>query len=482
MKKIKKRSVRLLVFFLTVLMLAGVFSGCAETPTESSMGMGTTAPVSTKVPPSTPEPAKVKFVYAGFRSDAWIIKALEKYSKLNPHVTFESQIMDHDSYQQKMTICVESNTLPDIFWWNGLYLQQTWNAKPEVLADMSAYVDDEFYNSVTDAGWNTYCRDADTGAIYAFPETTQVQGWLVNEEIFSKCGLEVPETTKQLLAAIPALKEKGYIPIAFGTKEPWFSWGWEHLPSLWGYWEQADDLFTKGTLKCEDADFVNVYNYIADLYEAGAFPEYNATMTWAQAQALFSGEQAAIIMSPSDHASELLGVGTDNDISKKCRFIHAFTFEDSPYNQKKAVISVANGNGIGAGVNADPAKKEAIGAFFRWLYTDDGIVQELVSAGQMLPTTKDVSAWPIPGFLTDAIGIASSDEYEPVLSSAATFVQRWYSQSDFVQAYYKAMHEGFFCGLADGSITRAQIPERVKQGTAIIADNIAKGANVNPNP
>ncbi len=127
-----------------------------------------------------------------------------------------------------------------------------------------AHVDDEFYNSVTDAGWNTYCRDADTGAIYAFPETTQVQGWLVNEEIFSKCGLEVPETTKQLLAAIPALKEKGYIPIAFGTKEPWFSWGWEHLPSLWGYWEQADDLFTKGTPKCEDADFVNVYNYIAD--------------------------------------------------------------------------------------------------------------------------------------------------------------------------------------------------------------------------
>jgi len=425
------------------------------------------------------EAQEVSFVLAGFENR--LEPAVLRYQELNPHVKIEMQVTDHDSYQQKLNIGVESNTLPDVFWWNGLYLQQTWAAKPEALLDLTPYVDEEFFGLVTEAGWNTYCRNPETGAIYAFPEATQVQGWLVNEDIFAKCGLALPVTTADLLAAAPVLKENGYIPIAFGTLDLPYNWMWEHLPSLWGYWEQADDLFTNGTLACEDADFVNVYPFLADLFEAGAFPEYNATVSWEECQALFNAEQAAVIMTVTDMVGQIVGVGTDSDISDRVRFIHAFEFADSPYNQKMAIINVPNGYGVGSAVGADPAKRDAIIDFFRWFYSDEDNLKEMVGKGTLVPTTMDTSSWPVPKALTDAVAIASSSEYEAVLSSAATFVQRWYGQGDFISAFYEKMHYIFFAGLCDGSITRDMIEARVKEGTALIAQFIADGATVNPN-
>src|SRR5438552_3227669 len=73
--------------------------------------------------------AKVTFTYMSYigKDTDQVGALIDTYEKLNPNVTIDYQIVDHDALQQKLQTMVQTNTLPDMFWWNGQNIIDAFN-------------------------------------------------------------------------------------------------------------------------------------------------------------------------------------------------------------------------------------------------------------------------------------------------------------------------------------------------------------------
>src|SRR5438874_11235243 len=199
---------------------------------------------------------------------------MHAYMKLNPNAATDYQIVDHEASQQKLQTMVQTNTLPDMFWWNGQNIIDAFNQTHSVL-DLTQYIDDAFKNTFIDGAF-TNMTTAD-GKIVAFPANMEVQGWVFNKALFDKYGLKIPTTYDELKNCVTVFKKNNVVTIAYGSKEGWAVWGFEHWLGLWGIRQQADAVFKTHTVKAVDADFKQAYYTEAELYSLAAFPANNAT-------------------------------------------------------------------------------------------------------------------------------------------------------------------------------------------------------------
>ena len=158
------------------------------------------------------------------------ITALE-YMKQHPNVMIESQSIEHDTYQQKITAMVDSNSCPDLFWWNGsratITLQNT-----KSLIDLTPYFDNEFKAKFADGSFNMCMTD--DGRIAGFPADMELQGWIYNKALFDKYNLKIPKTFDELKECVKVFKKNNIVTIAYGSKDSWPTWGFEQWTQLWG--------------------------------------------------------------------------------------------------------------------------------------------------------------------------------------------------------------------------------------------------------
>ncbi|MCY7418198.1 MAG: ABC transporter substrate-binding protein, partial [Chloroflexi bacterium] len=228
----------------------------------------------------------VSFSYMTFvdQESDMVGSCIDDYMALHPNVTIDYQVVDHDALQQKLVTQVETNTLPDMFWWNGTLIIDAFN-KSESVLDLTPYLDDAFKDNLID-GALTNLTNAD-GKVVGFPAEVGVQGWVFNQAVFDEYDLTIPTTYDELKAVVPIFRENGVDTIAYGSKEGWAVWGFQHWLVLWGIWQQADAVFKDHSLKSVDSDFKKAYEAEAELYALGAFPADNSTMGFDQAVSLF---------------------------------------------------------------------------------------------------------------------------------------------------------------------------------------------------
>src|SRR2546423_4691868 len=114
-----------------------------------------TAAVATATPTDAQgSSAKVSFTYMTYvgKDTDQVGSLIDTYEKLNPNVTIDYQIVDHDALQQKLTTMVQTNTLPDMFWWNGNAIIDAYNQTKAVL-DLTPYMDDAFKSTFIDGAF-----------------------------------------------------------------------------------------------------------------------------------------------------------------------------------------------------------------------------------------------------------------------------------------------------------------------------------------
>ena len=230
--------------------------------------------------------------------------------------------------RRSSTTEIQTNTLPDMFWWNGAPIVDAFNTTQSVL-DLTPYYDDAFKSSLID-GALANMTTAD-GKIVAFPANSEVQGWVFNKALFDKYGLTIPTTYDELKAVVPVFRQNGVDTIAYGSKEGWAVWGFQHWLELWGIWQQAQAVFKDHTVKAVDADFKHAYEAEAELYALGAFPANNSTMSFDQAVSEFNAGNAAMITLPSDQLGKIIGQPNEADYVLNW----GITFPDSPVSPER---------------------------------------------------------------------------------------------------------------------------------------------------
>jgi raffinose/stachyose/melibiose transport system substrate-binding protein len=411
---------------------------------------------------------KVNFTYSTFigRDTDMVGATIDAYMKKYPNIAIEYQIVDHDSMQQKYDIMVQSNSLPDMFWWNGPHIVDALNQTQSVL-DLTPYYDAGFKaNFVKGAFDNLMTSD---GKIAGFPAEMQVQGWIFNKALFDKYNLKIPTTYDELKACVPVFKKNGVSTIAYGSKEGWAVWGFEHWLVLWGIFDQAEELFAKHSLKAVDSDFQQAYKAEAELYALGAFPDNNSTMSFDQACSLFNSGKAAMITLPSDQLAKVIG----QPLEKSYVFNFGVTFPNSPYNQKRIVRAVQNGFGVSANVADDKDKLAAVIAFNKWRYGSEGF-QYALKVGSILPVAVKYDAATLGPIMKQQISMIQDTTKLPSLNSDYAPYLRWESNGDLWTQGWGTVRGNLENSLMNGSMTAKDIPGELAKIDQGISDVLAQ--------
>ena len=442
----------------------------------------TAEPTATPATPATPAasnaaasqaPAdKVSFSYMTFvgKETDQVGACIDQYMALNPNVTIDYQIVDHDALQQKLVTMAQTGTLPDMFWWNGQLIVDSYNKTKSVL-DLSPYLDGAFKSTLVD-GALTNMTTAD-GKIVAFPANMEVQGWVFNKALFDKYGLAIPTTFDELKKAVPVFKKNNVPTIAYGSKEGWAVWGFEHWLDLWGIWQQADAVFKEHTLKAVDADFRKAYAAEAELYSLGAFPADNSTMSFDQAVSLFNAGKAAMITLPSDQLGKIIGQPNEKDYV----FNWGVTFPDSPYPQNVKVRNVGNAYAISAKVADDPKKLDAIIAFNKWRYGQAGFDCAL-KVGAIMPAKLTPNAAGLGPIMAQQIALIQDPNVDTTInkgfnSDYAPYF-RWNSDGDLWNQGWGTIRGNLENSLMNGSMTAKDIPVELAKIDKAIGEVLAK--------
>lgn len=464
---LKVNSLRLLIG-LAVISIAG----CSAAAPSASTAAPTAAPATaaaTEAPPTEAPPteaAPVSFSYMTFIPQAtdMVGSCIDEYTALNPNVTIDYQIVDQDALQQKLTTMAQTNTLPDMFWWNGQQIVDAYSQTEGSILDLTPYYDDAFKSSLVDR--SVAAMTTKDGKIVGFPANMEVQGWVFNKALFDQYGLAIPTTYDELKAAVPVFQKNGIPTIAYGSKEGWAVWGFQHWLNLWGVWEQAEAVFKDRTVKAVDADFRKAYEAEAELYALGAFPPDNATMSFDQAVSMFNSGKAAMITLPSDQLGKVIGQPNEKDYVLNW----GITFPESSYPQNNKVRNVGNGFGISAKAAEDPAKLDAIIAFNKWRYGQEGFECAL-KVGSIMPAklAPPTGLGPIMTQQVALIQDASADTTtnQGFNSDYAPYFQ-WNSDGDLWTQGWGTIRGNLENSLMNGSMTAKDIPvELAKMDKAI---------------
>jgi raffinose/stachyose/melibiose transport system substrate-binding protein len=425
--------------------------------------------------PAFTQAKQVTFTYQNFigRETDQVGVSIDTYMKAHPNVKIEYQLMDHDTWQQKVLIMVQSNTLPDMFWDNGAHFVNYLTTTKSLL-DLTPYYDAAFKASFVKNALDEVTTS--DGRIAAFPSESQVQGWVWNKAVFDKYGLKIPTTYDELKAVVPVFKKNGISTIAYGSKEGWAVWGFEHWLCLWGIWDQADQVFKTHTLRAQDADFKEAYYAEAELYALGAFPQNNSTMSFDQAVSVFNSGKAAVITLPSDQLGKIIG----QPLEKNYVFNWGVTFPKSPYNQKLKIRAVPNGYGLSANVADDTDKLKAIIDFNKWRYSAQAFPLAL-TVGSILPVGVKFDSSKLGNIMKQQIALIQDNTVTASYNSDYAPYRRWEQNADLWTSGWGTIRGNLENSLMNGSMTAADIPGELSKIDDAIDDVLAKLAEMHKN-
>jgi len=390
--------------------------------------------------------------------------AFAEYQKTHPNVSLDVQVVDNTTLQTKFFSQLETGTLTDFGWMNGTHWRDGLQNTDSVL-DLTDIIAEEFGEGFFHKDTFLQCVGAD-GRIPCFPAEMQIQGFLINPSLFEKYGLEIPKTFEDLLNCAKVFRENGITLFGSGTKDAWPTWPWYHWYTLWGTFEQAEDVFVDHSITWAEADASTIYGKLAELHEAGAFPDNNATITYEQSKIMFVAEQCAALPTSTDQLAGV--VGSDLDKAGKVEYWFGTTFTDSPYNQNVAVKLVNNGFGISANISEE--KLAVLIDFFKFFYSPEA-QEVLIKDGITLPIMSEVNTDGASHLVSTIVDLVQETQNDSVITASYS----WFNLHNMdVQHFldFTITQEALMNGLIDGSKTAADIPETLETMDAQIVAGI----------
>jgi raffinose/stachyose/melibiose transport system substrate-binding protein len=216
------------------------------------------------------------------------------FEAANPNIHIERDVQTVDDMRPVLRTALVSGTGPDIFYYD------TGPGFAGVLADAGLLMPlTEAYET---RGWDhifewTKARTTFGGEVYGISNALEFLGAYYNMDLFAELGLEAPTTYEEFLAVSQALKDAGYIPVAFGNQAGWPAY---HLFSIYlnnvAGKEKMDDLLFNGA-SWNDPDVIEAIRlFFVDMNEQGyLIPTPNA-ISYDDANAVFFNGQAGMLI------------------------------------------------------------------------------------------------------------------------------------------------------------------------------------------
>ncbi|KAA1397734.1 ABC transporter substrate-binding protein [Aeromicrobium ginsengisoli] len=299
-----------------------------------------------------------------------IVKAFEK---ANPDIHVEVSGQAVAEHLQALSIAAQSDTLPDVFWVYKATAEDM--LKAGKLMNLKPTLDD--LGITPHLPKSTVSNFTAQDKIYGVPYQGLLTGLWVNKKILSDNGLEQPTTFDDLVNVAKKLKSKGIVTISDGANQSSFSvWSFLVWLDRFGF-EDKIDAILDGSESYDNADFVRMYEHIAQLRDAGAFASNVSTQTYQQAVDQYLKGKAAMLDAGVWASSAI----QDSQVAADTVFWNGATFADGVGDQN-IVMNVASAPLVVDHKVAGNSKKLAAVKKFLGFYYSDAAQQLLVDNGQ----------------------------------------------------------------------------------------------------
>jgi len=311
------------------------------------------------------------------KSDPATYQIVQAFQKKNPGIKVNLTGQPVDQHEQQMTIAAQSHTLPDVFWvYNSL--AQTM-AKNGNLLDLTPVL---AQNQLTAKFPPSMLAGYRRGSLqYGVPYQALVTGLYYNKKILAKYGLTLPKTFDDLLQVVKVLHSHGVVTISQGANQSSFSiWAFLTMLDRFG-WEQKQAGLLDGSVSYDNPDFLRLYEHIAELAKAGAFPSNMTTQNYQQAVDAFTGGKAAMLDSGVWAAGAIQSSPVGNDVG----FWAGPAFADGVGKQELVMNAPSAPLVVSAAVGKNKTKLAAVTKFLQFYYSDAG--QQILVDNAQTPVT-----------------------------------------------------------------------------------------------
>lgn len=235
-----------------------------------------------------------------------IIRVLtDQYLSENPDASVEIEYVSQEDHIQKLSVLAASNDLPDLFIEGDasqaytFYSQGLLKNVDEFIAETGV---DYLAENVHDGLLNLQISNE---ALYTLPTFQAIEGWWYNTEIFDEYNLEPPTTMDEFIEVCDTLLENGVQPIAVGGKAQWpvTRLIGNYITSKLGV--DALPQANHGELSWESPEFIEAYQWLADMNAAGYFGQGAVSADLDTEYQLFLSGRAAMVYDGSWLSSQL---------------------------------------------------------------------------------------------------------------------------------------------------------------------------------
>ncbi len=283
-------------------------------------------------------------------------KLTDRFTELNPNITFDVQVMPVDKYNDNIKMKVAASDVPDIIF-----------GRPQGMVDITkagAFLDltnEHFIQKVNKDYLPNVSYD---GKVYGLPTDLMTNAVIYNKDLFKKAGVEVPKTYSELVKVAQTLQSKDITPFAASWKDgaSYMSFMW---PDMWG------------NLLKDNPDYAG--KMMAGETTFAAIPGYKDFLTRVNTLSSFANKDAADIdydrslqyFAQGKAAMDIMGsfaIGTIRSYNPEGNFgVFMYPATDTPENNVMT-YSTDDTWMIGAqSKNLDAAKK-----FLEFMASDEG--------------------------------------------------------------------------------------------------------------
>lgn len=224
----------------------------------------------------------------------WMAETVEKYEAAHPDVSIETTLQSTDKVETSFRAAVAARQGPDIqSLWAGIWtLQEAWAG---ALAPVSGLLPQSEYRHYSRNDERTF-----DGKLWGVGLYLSGVSIAFRRDLFQKAGLD-PDgdytAWPDFFAACGRLKAAGITPLAGGLADGWYAgWLWQLLGSQTLDSPAEVTMAVAGDTKLTDARYSAWWSRLAELSESGFWNADVATIDYGQAQDMFLGGRAAMIV------------------------------------------------------------------------------------------------------------------------------------------------------------------------------------------
>ena len=240
----------------------------------------------------------------------WLDETVAKYQELHPEITIETVLQSTDSLIPAFQAAAAAKEGPDIqYFWGGVWtLEFAWDGAITPVDDLIPAEERAHYI-------NNFERTYDE-KLWGVSWYLSGNPFVFNPDLFKQAGLDPqnpPQTWDELIDACGKLRAINIIPISGGLKDGWFGgWLFSILARQPHDSEKAFMEAAIGQAKFTDPKFVEWWQRLKELKDAGCWNEDINSLDYQQGQDLFvQGKSAMIFGNDTFLAGWATGMGWD---------------------------------------------------------------------------------------------------------------------------------------------------------------------------